>query len=204
MNNHWYGVDNAERIITHYYPAVSPLRDMLLQHSRSVMRRALQIAEARLELDVNHSFVACAALLHDIGILRCQAPGIYCHGTEPYICHGIQGAAMVRQWFADHPQTDDAGDAALSERLARVCERHTGAGITIEDIRTQQLPLPERDFMPETLEEQLICYADKFYSKTRLNHEKNLAEAVRSLQKFGDAGVQRFLEWQKRFEPTLG
>ena len=55
---------------------------------------------------------------------------------------------------------------------ARVCERHTGAGLTKREIIEQELPLPQQDFLPETTEEKLICYADKFFSKTHLDIEK--------------------------------
>ena len=51
----------------------------------------------------------------------------------------------------------------------------------------------------ETLEEKLICYADKFFSKTRLDVEKTKEQAERSLAKFGEAGVLRFREWEKLF-----
>ena len=125
-------------------------------------------------------------MLHDIGLCRCNAPGIKCYGTEPYICHGFIGGQMMR--------------AEGFPRHARVCERHTGAGLTKDEIIKQQLPLPHQDFLPETLEEQVICYADKFYSKTRLNHEKSFEEALRSLQKFGEEGVLRFREWKNLFE----
>ena len=45
-------------------------------------------------------------------------------------------------------------------------KRHTGAGLTKKEIIEQELPLPQQDFLPETTEEKLICYADKFFSKT--------------------------------------
>ena len=89
-------------------------------------------------------------------------------------------------------------------RHARVCERHTGAGITREAIETQHLPLPLQDFLPETLEEQLICYADKFFSKTKLDHQKTVEQAEKSLAKFGEDGLERFSAWVKRFgEPPM-
>ena len=53
--------------------------------------------------------------------------------------------------------------------------------------------------MPETLEEKLICYADKFFSKTRPDHEKTYEEAERSLLKFSEDGVGRFREWHELF-----
>lgn len=81
-----------------------------------------------------------------------------------------------------------------------VCERHTGAGLTEKEIIEQNLPLPHRDFLPETLEEKLICYADKFYSKTHPDHEKSFEQAEKSIARFGNDGLQRFLAWKALFE----
>ncbi len=175
-----------EKIIDTYYPENNELRNILITHSTLVMRRAVRICMAHPELEMDMEFVREAAMLHDIGIMGCNAPSIYCIGTRPYICHGIIGAEMMR-------------NEGL-ERHARVCERHTGAGITANEIIRQHLPLPVRDFLPETMEEKVICYADKFYSKTRLDHEKSYEEAERSLAKFGDDGLLRFREWKKLFE----
>ena len=54
----------------------------------------------------------------------------------------------------------------------------------------------------QTIEEQIICYADKFYSKTKLTNEKTLEQAIRSLTKFGDEGVKRFTHWAELFESS--
>ena len=170
-------------IIDRYYKEDTPLRHILLTHSRQVMRRALLVCDRHPELRLDRDFLEAAAMLHDIGIIRCNAPGIECFGIEPYIRHGIIGAEML----ADLPA------------IARVCARHTGAGITREQIVGQGLPLPLQDFLPETLEEQVICYADKFYSKSHLDHEKTPAEAERSLMKFGEEGVRRFRQWEEMF-----
>ena len=58
-----------------------------------------------------------------------------------------------------------------------------------------------QDFLPETLEEKLICYADKFYSKTHPEREKSYDKALKSVAKFGEAGAKRFKEWTALFEP---
>ena len=86
-------------------------------------------------------------------------------------------------------------------RHARVCERHTGAGLTKHDIISQKLPLPEEDFLPETIEEKLICYADKFYSKSHLSREKTIEQAEKSLAKFGGETLARFRAMKDIFEP---
>jgi uncharacterized protein len=173
------------QLIYKHYPEDGALRRLLLMHSQSVAQKALQIAVSHPWPGLDLQFIEEAAMLHDIGICQTDAPGIHCHGTHPYICHGILGAAMLR--------------AEGLERHARVCERHTGAGLSLSDIVTQNLPLPHRDFLPETLEEQLICYADKFFSKSHPEREKTLEQAERSIAKFGEEGLQRFLHWEKMF-----
>lgn len=179
-----------QAVIDKYYPLDNELRHILLTHSRSVAHLALALAKQHAELQLDLQFIEEAAMLHDIGIVLCNAPSIHCFGTHPYICHGLLGADMLR--------------AEGMPRHARVCERHTGAGITREAIEKQQLPLPLQDFLPETLEEQLICYADKFFSKTKLNQQKTVEQAEKSLAKFGEEGLVRFRAWVKRFgEPPL-
>lgn len=177
---------NYQAIIDRYYPDDNELRHILMVHSQSVTARALRIVDAHPELRLDRRFVEEAAMLHDIGIFRCHAPSIACHGTEPYICHGRIGAELLR--------------AEGCERHARVCERHTGAGLTAREIVAQGLPLPPMDFLPETMEEKLICYADKFYSKSNLVREKTLAQAERSLAGFGADGLARFQTWERLFE----
>ncbi len=126
-------------------------------------------------------------MLHDIGMCKTDAPGIYCFGTEPYILHGILGRRML--------------DGLGLYRHGRVCERHTGAGITAAEIVAQNLPItPPRDLLPESLEEKVICYADKFFSKSRPDEPAKTIERARmSLAKFGGDTLQRFDEMLAMF-----
>ena len=126
-------------------------------------------------------------MLHDIGIYACDAPGIQCFGTEPYICHGVIGGKLLREMgFVRH---------------AQVCERHTGTGLSREQIVAQNLPLPpDGCYEPDTIEEQVVCYADKFYSKTNLAAERTVEQTARSLEKFGEKGLNRFFRWVDMFE----
>ena len=81
------------------------------------------------------------------------------------------------------------------ERHALVCERHTGSGLTIDDIVRQNLPLPHRDMCPRSIEEKAICYADKFFSKSGvLTEEKPLDKVMRQMEKFGPDSLRRFLD----------
>lgn len=145
-------IPDFRTIIDRYYPAGTRLRDIFMAHSRSVAQLALDIA-GRNALPLDPDEIEAAAMLHDIGIFATNAPSIACTGDQPYIRHGIIGAELMRSLGVD-------------ERFARVAERHTGSGLTTYEIEQQNLPLPHRDFLPETLLERLICYADKFYSKS--------------------------------------
>ena len=173
------------RIIQKYYNGNPELLNILLRHSKAVANKALAIAEAHPELHLDKQFIMEAAMVHDIGIVKTDAPDIQCFGTEPYIRHGVLGAEMMR--------------AEGYPRHARVCERHTGAGLSLKEIEEQGLPLPHEDLLPETLEEKVICYADKFFSKTRLDREKTLEQAERSVAKHGEEGLRRFREMEEIF-----
>lgn len=172
------------QIINKYYN--DPVqRDILLRHSMAVANKAMEIVLKHPELGADSQFVEEAALLHDIGILNVDAPAIACCGVEPYIKHGLLGAEILRK--------------EGFERHALVCERHTGTGLTLHQIIEQKLPLPHRDMQPVSVEEEIICFADKFFSKTKLNTEKTVEQARKSLEKFGKEGLLKFDTWCERF-----
>lgn len=175
-----------QRIIDKYYPAGSPLRDIYMRHCRSVANLALDIAR-RKGLDLSPADIEAAAMLHDIGIVRTDAPGIHCHGSEPYLAHGRIGADLLRAEGAP-------------EEYARVAERHTGAGLTPEDVaRMSPMLPPDRSYMPQTLLERLVCYADKFYSKSGDMKIKPLERVRASLAKFGEGASERFERLHEEF-----
>jgi len=169
-----------QAIIDKYYPEgeeagegrSSCLRRLLMKHSRQVADRCLYISRRHPELKLDATFLEEAAMLHDIGVRWCHAPSIYCYGTEPYLRHGLIGGELLRHegW----------------ERHARVAERHTGTGLP--------------GYEPQSLEEQVVCYADKFYSKSRPDRVLTVAETAQSLERFGHEGVEKFLAWAAMFE----
>jgi len=182
-----------DAIITHFYPEDTPLRRLLLHHSTQVRDKALAILSnpSRPPMDLDTGLVSAGAMLHDIGILQCHAPSILCTGTRPYIAHGVIGAEMLRDYGMVH--------GIDLEPYARICERHTGTGLTAREIRDQRLPIPERDYLPETPEEKLICLADKFFSKSGDMKEKSMESVRRSLEKFGTDTMERFNAFLRLF-----
>jgi uncharacterized protein len=121
--------------------ALRVLRDVgcqpnVIRHSLAVERKALEIAEKISENGhaVDIKLVGLGAILHDIGRAKT-------HGIE----HGVEGAKILRR-------------KGLG-RFADFAELHIGAGIPAGEAK--ELGLPERDFMPRTLEEKIVTYADK-------------------------------------------
>ena len=176
-------------ILEHFYSEDTPLRRLLYKHSCQVRDKAAALLAAApdgVRRKTDGGLVAVGAMLHDIGIGRCEAPGILCVGQSPYIAHGVIGAAMLREYGEKH--------GIDFEPFARICERHTGSGLTADEVRTGGLPIPVRDYLPETSEEKLICLADKFYSKSGDMLEKPLEKVRRSMSKFGRGPAERFEE----------
>jgi len=173
------------RVIDKYYSDNPSLRDLLILHSRLVADKALKVAVAHPELGLDVQFVEEAAMLHDIGIFLTDAAPIHCFGKYHYLCHGYLGADLLREEGLP--------------RHALVAERHTGTGLTLKQILERDLPVPHRDMTPVSIEEKVVCFADKFYSKTRPSEEKSVEQAEHSLSKFGQEGVLVFREWCNMF-----
>lgn len=176
----------AIELIDKYYPEDNELKRMLLKHSRQVCEKALNVLHLHPELNLNEEVVREGAMLHDIGIYLTHAPSIHCYGEAHYLLHGYLGGEILRKEGLPI--------------LARICERHTGAGLTRDDIIRQQLPLPHEDFLPETNEEKVVCYADKFYSKSNMNGVKTPDEIYHGLLRFGKDGAERFRRWHDQFK----
>ena len=165
------------RLYRNLYKDNPELLRIVFIHSKQVARKALEIANQK-NLPLDKEDICRAAMLHDIGVINCNAKDIYAFGALPYICHGIEGKKIL--------------EANGLSQFASICERHTGAGLSAKEIKQKNLPLPGRDMIPQTLLEQLICYADKFYSKSKdLKREKTTDEIMSQMKRFGEDSVSR-------------
>lgn len=111
------------------------------RHSLKVAEKALEIAYKIKKADVDLDLIEIGALLHDIG--RAQT-----HGFK----HAIIGGRILRE-------------RGYPSKLARICETHILGGLDKEDARF--LNLPEKDYLPNSLEEKVICLADKLTAGTK-------------------------------------
>lgn len=109
----------------------------IIKHQNAVMREAREIAYNITKADVDTKLIIIGAMMHDIG-------RITTHSLE----HGPAGGDIIRQY-------------GFSEKLARIAERHSMAGLTKEE--AAQFDLPDRIYEPQTLEEKIVCLADKYH-----------------------------------------
>jgi len=170
-------------LIGTWYRPGSRVIDILVRHSRCVAEKAVAVARAVPHLDPDLIFIQEAAILHDIGIFLTHSPKLGCYGRHPYICHGYLGRELLeRNGYPRH---------------ALVCERHVGVGLSAGDITREKLPLPIRDMRPVTIEEQIVCYADKFFSKDSSDPEKEkpLKDIQKMLASYGPRQAAQFESW---------
>ncbi|MBN2241698.1 MAG: HD domain-containing protein [Acidobacteria bacterium] len=180
---------NPIDIINEFYAPGSRAHGITVRHGEDVARKAVAVARRVPHLLPDIDFIREAAMLHDIAIFLTDTPGLDCRGAYPYVCHGYLGRELLEE--------------RNLPRHALVCERHVGIGISAEDVRRHNLPLPQRDMMPLSIEEKIVCFADKFYSKESRSTEpeKSVEEIVRSIARYGADKAAIFQSWLELFGP---
>ncbi|EDR21651.1 hypothetical protein, conserved [Entamoeba dispar SAW760] len=175
------------KILEKYYKELPIAKHILIEHGKSIYCKCEEVNAKHLEYHINMEFIKEVAYLHDIGIFLVDSPQFGCNGKEPYIKHGILGANILRELGLEYH--------------ARVAERHTGSGIDPTQIVEQHLPLPtDRILLPNTIEEKLLCYADKFFSKSHLEDTLTHQMIREKLQKHGNDVIQRLDDLFKMFD----
>lgn len=108
----------------------------VIDHCKAVYLKAMEIA-ANFD-NVDEELIRKGALLHDIG--RSKTHGI---------THAIEGVEIAKKY-------------GYSQDVLNIIERHIGAGITKEE--AVELGLPEKSYVPQTLEEKIVAHADNLIS----------------------------------------
>ena len=126
--------------------ALDLLRKLKIQlsvrrHSEKVAEKAIEIAKKVSNVNVDLNLIEVGAILHDIGRTKTHA-----------LDHGIVGGVILR-------------NKGFPRSVSRICEIHILGGLDKEDAK--EVGLPEKDFIPTTIEEKIICLADKYIAGTR-------------------------------------
>ncbi|MGC8506563.1 MAG: tRNA (cytidine(56)-2'-O)-methyltransferase [Thermoplasmata archaeon] len=147
--------------------------DLLISHLKAVKELAVRIAE---RCGARLDLVIAGSLLHDIGRTRTQK-----------IDHAVVGAKIL-------------ADRNVSSDVVRIVERHIGAGITADE--AAELGLPEKDYVPETLEEKIVAQADNLFSGATRIKINIVAEHYRKLGL--NLQAERILRLQKELSSICG
>lgn len=92
--------------------------------------------------NVDLKLVTAGSLLHDIG--RCAI----IVGKEHIVMHCVKGAKILEREGVD-------------QKVIDIVMRHVGTGISIEDMKRDNLPLdPSLCYTPQTVEELIVSYSD--------------------------------------------
>jgi uncharacterized protein len=179
----------GEFLLHKKYAATEMLLDLVWTHCNIVAEICMWLLTNNDfdKTELVREYVLQAALIHDIGVYSCggfewipnQPPS-----DRPYIQHGIIGAWILQQ----------EGYAAP---IVQVAYCHTGVGLSVDDIRSHGLNLPEQDFVPQTMLQKFIMYASKFHSKAPKFHTPE--QIKESLGKFSLDKVAVFEDMERTF-----
>jgi len=109
----------------------------IVKHCQAVAMAAKMMADEfeRRGGAIDKKAVTAGALLHDLGRSKTQT-----------VRHGVEGAEILQMEGVDM-------------KVVEMVRRHIGAGIAPEEAK--KLGLPEFDYIPRTIEERIVCFADK-------------------------------------------
>ena len=136
----------------------------VIEHCIAVSKNAAAIADS-VKIAIDKDIIQRGAIFHDVG--RCKT-----HGID----HGIEGARIIR-------------DLGLGEEIAKIAERHIGAGITSDE--AEKIGLPSGDYCPKSPEEKIVAYADSLtmgpnmisFDESLTNFKKRLGEDHPSIKR---------------------
>jgi len=122
-------------------------------HCIQISMKATELAE-RIKAkghEVDVELVKIGGLLHDIG--RSKTDNVW---------HVLHSAEILKR-------------LGIDERIIKIAERHVGGGITDSDAKA--MGFPDGIYLPETLEEKIVCYADKLFHY-KYNEKNNIEKWI--------------------------
>lgn len=128
------------------------------KHCEKVAEIAMKIAERAEErgVKVDKNAILLGALLHDIGRALTHDP----------FQHFLKSAEILRR-------------EGVEEKVVRIAERHFSAGITAEEAK--KLGLPEKDYVPVTLEEKIVSFADNLVFGSEIRSFEDFLESLEEI-----------------------
>ena len=150
----------------------------VIKHCKAVAKLAVETAKTckKNGLNVNIELVQIGALLHDIGRSKT-------HGVN----HAIVGAEILNR-------------AGIAEQVISIAKRHVGGGITANE--AEELGWPKDVYVPSTIEEKIVSYADKLVKGSK---QVPVEATIKELTRKGrHAAARRVLEIHKEIAESIG
>ncbi len=152
----------------------------VIEHCKTVALIATQIAKAcqAKGLNVDANLVKIGALLHDIGRSRTHT-----------VDHVIQGVEIAKSY-------------GLPQPVISIIERHAGGGISLQE--ANKLGWPLKSYIPQTLEEKMVTYADKLVEgRNKLPIQRSIRKLSRDLGE-KHPSVRRLRELHRSLSILIG
>ncbi len=147
--------------------------ESVIKHCKAVRDVAVKMAK-KAHADVE--LVEAGALLHDIGRSKTHD-----------ILHALEGVKIAQK-------------LGLPQSIINIIERHIGAGVSKTEAK--KLGLPLKDYIPETLEEKIVCHADNLIDKYE---RQNIEDAIeRALNEGHKEYAERLLKLHKELSDICG
>jgi len=152
----------------------------VVEHCKRVSSFAVKIAKAcqRKQPNADVKLVEISALLHDIGRSKTHS-----------VDHALEGGKIARAFN-------------LPDSVALIIERHAGGGIPREEAK--KLGWPAKDYVPKTLEEKIVCYADKRVEGLRVVPIKKTVKAYAVDLGENHPSIQRIWELHREITALAG
>lgn len=156
----------------------SGCRENVVRHVEAVSGLAVEIARVCKQRghSVDLQLIEIGGLLHDIG-----------RAKNHTVHHAIVGAEIARS-------------LGLPEPIISIIKRHVGGGITSREAK--KLGWPRDVYIPQTLEEKIVCYADKLIEDS---HRVPIEKAIESFSKeLPPSSIERIRSLHKEMLTLVG
>lgn len=152
----------------------------VIEHCKAVSAFATRIARAcqKRGQKVDVQLIEISSLLHDVG-----------RSNTHTVDHALVGGEIARSW-------------GLPKSVALIIERHVGGGIPQEEAK--RLGWPVRDYLPQTLEEKIVCYADKRVEGIRIVSIERTIKAYAASLGENYAAIKRIRQLHSEVSALVG
>jgi uncharacterized protein len=151
--------------------------EKVIKHCVAVSKNASEIAD-KVKIKIDEKLIKRGALFHDVG--RCKT-----HGID----HGIVGAKIIRE-------------LGLGEKIAKIVERHIGAGITSEE--AEEVGLPSGDYCPKSPEEKIVAYTDNTTMGSKTISSEESIEKFKEMLGEDHPSIRRMEDLHREIQSWMG